>query len=112
MRPPHLALRLYAAFLARRTARALANPARAQEQLLGRIVALYRRTHLGSLLGLDHVTTPASFRKVVPLTTADFYDPLFQRVHAENPPHAVTSGRLEYLARSSRTTRAAANAPI
>jgi hypothetical protein len=107
VRPPHFALRLYAAYLARRTARALAHPARAQEALLRRIVALYAPTELGRLLGLDRVTGPATFRQVVPLTDADFYDPLFQRVHAENPPDAVTQGRLEFLARSSRTTRAA-----
>jgi hypothetical protein len=100
-------LRLYAAYLARRTARALAHPARAQEALLRRIVALYAPTELGRLLGLDRVRGPEDFRRVVPLTNAQFYDPLFQQVYRENPADAVTTGQLKYLARSSRTTRAA-----
>lgn len=107
MRPPHWALRLYAAFLAARTRRALARPVETQTALLRRIVALYRPTELGRLLGLDKVHSPADFRRVVPTTTADFYDPLFQAVHRDNLPDQVTQGKLEYLARSSRTTRAA-----
>ncbi|MDB5096149.1 MAG: auxin-responsive promoter, partial [Cyanobacteria bacterium RYN_339] len=86
---------------------ALANPVRTQEALLKRIVALYAPTELGRLLHLDRVHDADDFRREVPLTNADFYDPLFQRVHAENPPNAVTTETLAFLARSSRTTRAA-----
>src|SRR5690348_4477146 len=102
-RPPHALLRLYAGHLAERSRRALERPEATQRALLARIVRLYAPTELGQLLGLAQVRSPEDFAARVPATDADFYEPLFQTVHRENPPGAVTRGRLDALALSSRT---------
>jgi hypothetical protein len=106
MRPPQWALRLYSSYLAQRTGRALADPKAAQAQLLKRILSLYAPTELGAALQLGAVSGPDDFRDRVPVTEEPFYRPIFERVLAENPPDAVTAGRLQYVARTSGTTQA------
>lgn len=111
MRPPHWALRIYAALLARRGARAARDPRATQAALLARIVAEYAPTELGRLLGLPGVRTPEDFRDRVPVTDEALYRPLLARVLETNAPGLVTEGKLRFMARTSGTTAAHKHIP-
>lgn len=105
MRPPQWALRLYAGYLDRQTRRALANPRATQEALLARIIAMYKDTEVGRALKLGEVHSADDFRRLVPVTTEDFYQPYNDRVLATNAPGIVGPERLEYLCKTSGTSQ-------
>lgn len=105
MRPPQWALRLYAGYLDAQTRRAVADRRRTQEALLERILAIYRGTEVGRALKLDQVTDAESYRRVVPVTTEDFYQPFNERVLATNAAGIVAPEPLEYLCKTSGTSQ-------
>ena len=107
MRPPHWALKAYAAYLHARTERAIANPRATQARLLMRILAAYRHTEMGRSLGLTGIDSPEAFRDQVPVTHDGTYQSWFQRALDHNTPDLVTRGPLQYMARSSGTTNPA-----
>ena len=104
MRPPAALLRLYAARLSAVAARGDADPAAAQQRTLARILRTYAGTELGRLQGFDRVRGSAEFRRTVRVSTPDTTRELFERVLADNPPDAVTPGKLGYMARCSGTS--------
>ncbi len=61
---------------------AIANPARAQEAVLQRLVKDYARTDYGVKHGAAHIETIEDYRQAFPIATYDIYQPLIQRVMA------------------------------
>jgi hypothetical protein len=61
---------------------ALADPAKAQEEVLHRLLAIHARTGYGVQYSAAQVETLADFRRAFPIVTYEDYKPLIQRVMA------------------------------
>ena len=61
---------------------ALADPVRAQEEVLQLLLAGYARTDYGSRQGADRVSSIADYRQAFPIASYADYQPLIQRVMA------------------------------
>jgi hypothetical protein len=61
---------------------ALADPAKAQEEVLHRLLAIHARTGYGLQYSAAQVETLADFRRAFPIVTYEDYKPLIQRVMA------------------------------
>ncbi len=58
----------------------LADPPRAQESVLHRLLGIYARTDYGQQHGAGQIDSLADFRRAFPVATYDEYKPLIQRV--------------------------------
>jgi hypothetical protein len=61
---------------------AVGDPARAQEQVLHRLLKDYAQTDYGAQHGASHVDTVEDYRRTFPVTTYKEYEPLIERVMA------------------------------
>lgn len=61
---------------------AVADPARAQEQVLHQLLGIHARTRYGAEHGASNIETPADFRRAFPVATYDDYKPLIKQVMA------------------------------
>lgn len=61
---------------------AVDNPARAQDEVLHRLLASYAQTRYGAEHGASHVGTIDDFRRAFPISTYDSYKPLIAQVMA------------------------------
>ena len=61
---------------------AVRDPARAQQEVLHRLLKIYARTDYGVQHGAAHVETIEDYRRAFPVATYEDYQPLIQRVMA------------------------------
>ncbi len=61
---------------------AVADPAKAQEEVLHRLVQIYAQTDDGAQHGAANIDTLADYRRAFPIRTYDDYKPLIERVMA------------------------------
>lgn len=61
---------------------AVADPAKAQEAVLHRLLTIYAQTEYGAQHGAAHIQTVNDYRRAFPIGTYDDYQPLIQRVMA------------------------------
>jgi hypothetical protein len=61
---------------------AVSDPARAQEQVLHRLLKDYAQTEYGAQHGASHVDTVEDYRRAFPVTTYEEYKPFIERVMA------------------------------
>lgn len=59
---------------------AVQDPAKAQEEVLHRILAIYAQTDYGRQHGAAHIETIEDYRRAFPVATYEDYRPLIQRV--------------------------------
>ena len=68
-------------------------------------MSLYAQTELGRALRLPEVRGVSDYRRIVPVSRYDLYQPYIERVLARNEAGVLTAERLAYVARSSGTTQ-------
>ena len=61
---------------------AVADPAKAQEEVLHRLLQEYTQTDFGKQHGATHIASLADYRQAFPVSTYEDYKPLIQRVMA------------------------------
>ena len=61
---------------------AVADPAKAQGEVLHRLLQIYAQTEYGSEHGAAHIETIADYRRAFPIATYEDYKPLIERVMA------------------------------
>ncbi|MGQ9600658.1 MAG: GH3 family domain-containing protein [Anaerolineae bacterium] len=61
---------------------AVADPVKAQEAVLHRLLTIYSQTEYGAQHGAAHIQTVNDYRRAFPIATYDDYKPLIQRVMA------------------------------
>src|SRR6185369_2922844 len=98
---PYRTLALLARAMRSRALRAHAQPRRAQEKVLARIVSLYDSTEVGRGLGVDRVRSIEDLARHTRVTEKKDYAPWIERLQKENPRGLVTKDELKYLALTS-----------
>lgn len=77
------------------------NPMKAQEKLLNRIIRKNKNCELGKKFGFADIHSMDEFRKKVPLTTYDDYDPLVDRmIHNREKNLMYTGANIRYCSSS------------
>jgi hypothetical protein len=61
---------------------AVSHPAKAQEEVLHRLLTIYAQTDYGTQHGAAHIKTIADYRRAFPVATYEDYKPLIQQVIA------------------------------
>lgn len=80
----------------------VADPAKAQAAMLGRLIAHYRQTDYGKKHGADAVASYEDFKKAFPVQTYAGFKPLIDRVLAGDT-HALLSEEPGYIALTKGT---------